>query len=331
VNLLVRPDEAELGSFARSVGSFCAGRRDIVMASRQEQEFPQGLWHGLARLGVLGLGTADGGGATWMAAAMVELGRALCPGPLPSTLMSIHLLSADVLVAVVGGDTVVSVGVDGLFPWGLAASLLIGMDGDEAWAVDAAAPRQAMATLGREPWARSDARRVNRLDTSPMAAAVGDLAVAAYLLGAASTLVDMGAEHARTRQQFGRPIGGFEAVAFSLASSFTALYSAGALVRAAAEAVDSGVCYRAPCAAARLVAADVALRAARVVHQVHGGGGFVEESPVGAYAARIRQWSLLAPSQASRRRAVLASAGALNADVQSSKVQHASLVSDTAT
>jgi alkylation response protein AidB-like acyl-CoA dehydrogenase len=307
VSLLVRDGEPELRSFTDSLRAFCAGRTDIVKRSRTELEFPRPLWLGLAELGVLGLGAADSGGAVWMAAAMEELGSALCPGPLPATMMIAPLLGREDAAAVSSGGAVASVGMDGTYPWGMPATLLVTMRGDEAWQVDAAAPRTAVHTLGREPWARIDAEPFARLENGCAAASLGDLAVAAYLLGVATRLVSMGADHARVREQFGKPIGSFQAVAFPLAACWAALHAAGALVRAAAESLDSDTAARTQAAAARTVVDAVATRTARVVHQVHGGSGFAEESPVAAYSARIRQWSLLPPGDEARRGALLRS------------------------
>jgi alkylation response protein AidB-like acyl-CoA dehydrogenase len=150
---------------------------------------------------------------------------------------------------------------------------------------------------------------VRDLSGGRRAAAAGDLAVSALLLGAAARLVEMSAEHTRTRQQFGRAIGSFQAVAFPLAAGHAALHNAGCLAEAAAQSIDAGHDARALCAGARTVAVAAALEVARVAHQVHGASGFTEESPVGAYSAHIRQWTLLPPSPAAGRAALLAGIG----------------------
>ena len=217
------------------------------------------------------------------------------------------LLGPDDAAAVSAGTAVASVGMDGTYPWGMPATLLVSMRGDEAWQVDAAAPRTPVHTLGREPWARIDAEPVARLENGCAAASRGDLAVAAYLLGVAARMVSMGAEHARVREQFGKPIGSFQAVGFPLAACWADLHAAGALVREAAESIDTDTAARTRAAAARSVVDDIAVRTARTVHQVHGGAGFAEESPVAAYSARIRQWSLLPPGADARRRVLLRS------------------------
>jgi hypothetical protein len=203
------------------------------------------------------------------------------------------------------------VGSDELFAWGCDADVLIGTAGDAAWLVDPAAPRVAFGTLGREPWARIDPRPLRALDGGLRAAAVGDLAVSALLLGAAGRLLEMAADHARTRMQFGRAIGSFQAVAFPLASCHVALHNAGCLAQVAADALDTDADARGLCAAARTVTAAAALDVARAAHQAHGATGFTEESPVGAYSTRIRQWTLLPPSPDGGRTALLAGIGAV--------------------
>jgi alkylation response protein AidB-like acyl-CoA dehydrogenase len=312
VNLAATAASAELRDFVESVRRLCAAELGAPPPSREERVLSRGLWRRLGELGVLGLGEADGE-ASWMVAAYQELGAALCPGPLAATAMASRLLSASApeeLAALRSGDRVVAVGAGGVFPWGVDADLLIGTAGDAAWLVAPDAPRSAMHTLGREPWARVDPWPVRALSGGRRAAAVGDLAVSALLLGAAGRLVEMSAEHARTRQQFGRAIGSFQAVSFPLAAGYAALHNAGCLADSAAQAIDASHDARALCAGARTVAAAAALEVARVAHQVHGASGFTEESPVGAYSAHIRQWTLLPPSPAAGRAALLAGIGA---------------------
>lgn len=302
---------AELRDFVESVRRCCAAGLGAPPRSRDEQSLPRPLWRRLGELGVLGLGAGEGE-AAWMVAAYRALGSALCPGPLAATAMSAALLTdQSVLQRVRAGDLVVSVGQGGLFPWGLDADLLITTTGDGAWLVDGALARRPMQTLAREPWARIDLAGTRRrpLPGARRAAPIADVAVASLLLGAATTLVEMSAEHARTRQQFGRAIGSFQAVAFAIAAGHAALHNAACLVDAAAQALDSGAEVRALCAGARALASSASLHVARTAHQVHGAMGFTEESPVGAYSTRIRQWSLLPPSPAAGEAALLASIG----------------------
>jgi alkylation response protein AidB-like acyl-CoA dehydrogenase len=297
-----------LRDFVESVRRCCAAELGGPGRSRDDVSLPLPLWRRLGELGVLGLGGGDGE-AAWMLAAYRELGAALCPGPLVAAAMAPVLLP-EMASTLGAGEAVPAVGAGGVFPWGVDASVLIGTAGDAAWLVDPAAPRAPLRTLGREPWARIDPWPLRALGHGRRAASLGDLAVSALLLGAASHLLDMSAEHARTRRQFGRAIGGFQAVAFPLAAGHVALHNASCLAAAAAESLDAGEDARALCAGARLVTARAALDVAAVAHQVHGAGGFSEESPVGVYSTRIRQWTLLPPAPDGGRTALLDAIGA---------------------
>jgi alkylation response protein AidB-like acyl-CoA dehydrogenase len=327
VNPFLVDAEAGLRDFLDSVRRSTRGA-GIAMRSREEHTLPRPLWFGLAELGVLGLAAPDGD-AGWLAAAYHELGAVLCPGPLAATAMALQLLPAAEAALVRSGELLASVGSDGVYPWGLDAGVLIAMHDDAASLIDASAPRLAMATLAREPWARVDGAPLHAFTGGRRAAGFGDLAVSALVLGASSRLLEMSAEHAAARRQFGRPIGTFQAVAFPLAEAHVALHNAGCLARAAAQALVSGHDARALCAGARTVTDAAAIEVARTAHQVHGATGFTEESPVAAYSTRIRQWTLLPPSGESRRAALLAGLGQQDEQDQQSVDQAVAWSGDT--
>ncbi len=325
MNQLATAAPPELRDFVDGVRRLCAAELGTAPRSRDEVVLPRTLWRRLGELGVLGLGGGEGE-ASWMLAVYRELGAALCPGPLVATAMAPLLLTdRSVLAAVRSGEAVVSVGAEGLFPWGADADVLISATETSFWLVSeaAATPRRRVETLGREPWARIDATghavSAHPLPAAAAATAIGHLAVAALLLGAASRLLDLAAEHARTRQQFGRAIGGFQGVAFPLAAGHVGLHNAGCLAQSAAEALDNrgatgggadadGAAVQL-CAGARAVASAAALEVARTAHQVHGAMGFTEESPVGAHSTRLRQWTLLPPLATTGEAALLDSIG----------------------
>ncbi|MBO4206563.1 acyl-CoA dehydrogenase [Micromonospora echinofusca] len=105
------------------------------------------------------------------------------------------------------------------------------------------------------------------------------LVVAAELCGVAQGAIDLAAEQARTRQQFGRVIGSFQGVAFPLAEAVTARKAAWDLTLYAAWAVDNGR----PDAeiqvhAAKAAAGRAAVFAAERCIQVHGGMGITMEA-----------------------------------------------------
>ncbi|MGI5182988.1 acyl-CoA dehydrogenase family protein [Dactylosporangium sp. CA-152071] len=105
------------------------------------------------------------------------------------------------------------------------------------------------------------------------------LVVAAELCGVAQGAIDLAAEQARTREQFGRVIGSYQGVAFQLADAATVRKAAWDLTLYAAWAVDNGR----PDAeiqvhAAKAAAGRAAVFAAERCIQVHGGMGITMEA-----------------------------------------------------
>lgn len=103
--------------------------------------------------------------------------------------------------------------------------------------------------------------------------------LAADLCGTASGAIELGAEHARNRVQFGKPIGAFQAVAHQLADALVAAETAWSLTLYACWALDNGTRDAAKAVhAAKARAADAALFAAERTLQVHGGMGMTWEA-----------------------------------------------------
>lgn len=134
--------------------------------------------------------------------------------------------------------------------------------------------------------------RVRRVAVAPTLAAslkaAACVAAAADHLGAMQALLDMTIDYVRTRQQFGRPLGAFQALQHRLVDMFIALEEARALTMAAAmvataERTDSGRVSMAAWECARRAGTKIAEEAI----QMHGGIGMTEECRVGAYVKRI--------------------------------------------
>ncbi len=108
----------------------------------------------------------------------------------------------------------------------------------------------------------------------------GRIGVAALAVGLAQAALDAAVPYARTREQFGRPIGSFEGVAFMIADMATEIEAARALVWRAAWLKDRGREYSLAAAQAKLYASEVSARVTNAALQVHGGYGYVTEYPV---------------------------------------------------
>lgn len=111
----------------------------------------------------------------------------------------------------------------------------------------------------------------------------GRLGIAACAVGLAQAALDAAVAYAGQRQQFGRPIGEFQGVAFSLADMAAGVAAARALYLEAARLRDAGRAFGPQAAMAKLVATDTAMRVATQAVQVHGGYGYTRDFPVERY------------------------------------------------
>jgi acyl-CoA dehydrogenase len=111
----------------------------------------------------------------------------------------------------------------------------------------------------------------------------GRITIAAGAVGIAQAALDVAVNHAKTREQFGKPIGEFQGVGFMLADMATSLEAARMLVARAAWLKDEGKPYSTQAAMAKLFATDMAMRVTTDAVQVLGGSGYTQEFPVERY------------------------------------------------
>jgi alkylation response protein AidB-like acyl-CoA dehydrogenase len=126
-------------------------------------------------------------------------------------------------------------------------------------------------------------RRFHEVEETPRIRA----AAAAEALGVAQRALDLGVEHAKTRVQFGKPIGTYQAVSHPLAQTYTDVELARSLVYWAAWCVAEED-ERAPvaAAAAKAFATEAAVAACERSIQMHGGIGFTWEHPLHRFYKR---------------------------------------------
>lgn len=108
----------------------------------------------------------------------------------------------------------------------------------------------------------------------------GRIGIAAQATGIGEACLTEMISYARQREQFGRPIGTFGAVAGMIADSVVDLEAAKALVWQAASGADGGGLDRSATSMAKLYASEAANRIAYRAVQVHGGSGYVNECRV---------------------------------------------------
>jgi alkylation response protein AidB-like acyl-CoA dehydrogenase len=99
-------------------------------------------------------------------------------------------------------------------------------------------------------------------------------------LGLAQGAYDLALAYAQERQQFGRPIGKFQAIQFKLADMAVEIEAGRNLVYKAAWLKDHGRDFALQAAMAKLYTGELSNRVVNAALQIHGGYGFMEESAI---------------------------------------------------
>lgn len=254
------------------------------------------LWSALGEAGVFALAVdEEHGGAgllpVELVVAMTEAGRHAVPGPLVETIVAATLINdAERSAAVAEGRLMVTLAHPPAVPYALdadAADLLLVLEEGvlhEALPGEPAPgsfdPSRRLFTWGRG--ARVDAR-------TPVADAfdLGALACAAQSLGAGDRLLADTVRYVKEREQFGRPVGEYQAVKHRLADVHTALEFARPLVRAAALAHGTPEFAR-DVSAAKVAASEAGYAAARAALQMHGAIGYTDEFDLSLWIRKAR-------------------------------------------
>src|SRR5437870_1043119 len=108
----------------------------------------------------------------------------------------------------------------------------------------------------------------------------GRIGIGAQMIGVARGALQAALKYVKERQQFGHPIGEFQAVQFQLAQAATELEAARLMVYNAARLEDAGEPYTMQAAMAKLFAAQVAERVTSLGVELFGGYGYTKEYPV---------------------------------------------------
>jgi alkylation response protein AidB-like acyl-CoA dehydrogenase len=269
----------------------------VAELADSEEGWEPGSWRELAELGWLGVSIPEeqgGAGLGFLEEALLfeELGRALYPGPYFATVgLALPALGPDEVAEVAAGNTRWSASLDGgLVPdLGLVDRVVVLENGDA----------RAVPARGEVLGTMDPTRRLGRLEPENGTPLPGDVcglrpralaALAAEAVGIGDRALEIGVEHARTREQFGRPIGVYQAVSHKLADTYVETQLARSLAYWAAWCVAEDD-PQAPvaAAAAKAYAADAAVAACERTIQVLGGIGFTWEHIAHRYYKRA-QW-----------------------------------------
>jgi alkylation response protein AidB-like acyl-CoA dehydrogenase len=108
----------------------------------------------------------------------------------------------------------------------------------------------------------------------------GRIAIAALAVGAAQGCVDESVTYAKERHAFGRPIGQNQAIAFKIAEMEARTHVARCAYLDAARRRLTGHPFKRQAAIAKLISSNAAMDNARDATQIHGGYGFMNDTPV---------------------------------------------------
>lgn len=111
----------------------------------------------------------------------------------------------------------------------------------------------------------------------------GRVIIGAMALGLGSAALREAIKYAKEREQFGKPIGDFQAIQWKLANMSTELEAARLLVYKAAILHAKGERASLESSMAKLYASEAAARACNEAIQIHGGYGYIREYPVERY------------------------------------------------
>jgi len=274
------------------------------------------LWRQLAELGLTGLTVPEEHGGLGMneldfVLLAQECGYVALPEPLVHTAMiAVPLLceiggelAAQWLPKVAAGEARVVVGLEQnlLVEDAHVADLLLLQQGDT---LVAATPNQVRLRRNEsvDPSRRLFAvEHIAGTDTLATGAAAashtgraldrGALACAAQALGLAQRMIDLSVQYTSERQQFGRPVGSFQAVKHHMANVAVRLEYARAPTHRAAYAVAAGQAIASHAVSqAKLAACEAANLAAKNSHQVHGAMGYTWE--VDLHIFMKKAWAL---------------------------------------
>jgi len=118
------------------------------------------------------------------------------------------------------------------------------------------------------------------------------MSVAAGCVGAARGALEASLKYAKEREQFGKPIAGFQLVQELLADMAVETDAARLLTWRVADLADRGEPFRTEASMAKLYASEAAVRVANNAIQVFGGYGYIDEYPVGKFLRDTRVTTL---------------------------------------
>jgi alkylation response protein AidB-like acyl-CoA dehydrogenase len=253
------------------------------------------LWAKLGEMGVLGLLAPEehgGMGGDLLDAVLLfqELGRAAVPGPVLEHMAVAAPLLASTHPGVVDGSTVATVAIDSspYVAHAHVADMIVTRDGCltgfSSTDVDGIDGGRRIATVSGGTAEVLDVPVERAFDTMAVA-------TSAYMIGLGERMIDVAADYARQREQFGKPIGSFQAVKHLMSDALLKVEFAKApTYRAAWSLANDQLSASRDVSMAKALASEASYRASRGSMQVHGGIGYTWEADLQLFMKKA--WAL---------------------------------------
>jgi alkylation response protein AidB-like acyl-CoA dehydrogenase len=291
--------------------------------------FDRATWRQMCNMGWLGLNVPEDAGGSGLGVRELcglaeELGAGLVPEPLLPAAMAVVLLPLDHLPEVLSGDRIVlpawqeqpnSLAVTGttalqggrlngrkLFvPMAAGADAFLVTVPDGLALVERTAPGVHVEIQQTQDGGNFGTLIFDNAPAEPIEGDASDaleqtiMASAAYLLGLTDRAFAITLDYMKTREQFGRKIGSFQALQHRAADMQVQLSLTRAVVKSAAMTLDNArqpEARQAAASRAKVRASDAAMMVTRACIQLHGGVGYTDAYDIGLF---LRKAMVLAP------------------------------------
>ena len=299
----------ELEDLRSSVRDFLSTHAPV----RSQPDADASVWKRMtAELGLMSLPSEDVP-FSYISTVLEETGRVLLQAPyLPSVVAAtaLHGLGDDRhLPGLADGSVTAALALDGQLDrvaHAAGATILLLADGDDLYLVEDFTAEPLEALDPTRPLARVAVRPGRRVGSAVRARDLMLVALAAESVGAARRVLELTVDHLRVREQFGRPLGSFQALRHRVADLTVAVEAATSCTWYASRDTDD-----LPVAAplAKAVASDAFVRVCGESIQLHGGIGFTWEHDVQLYFKRAWTTALLHGDSRALRRLAFERAG----------------------
>jgi len=176
-------------------------------------------------------------------------------------------------------------------PWGREAQLVVGIEtsGGAGLVLEQPQATARASNMAGEPRDRVDGTGSAALSVAEPCFELLALARTVQMAGCLERILELSLQYANEREQFGRPIGRFQAIQHSLAVMAAEVAAA---VRSADAAVDAigDDRFTLEVAAAKARVGEAAGVCAELAHQVHGAMGFTHEHRLHHFTRRVWAW-----------------------------------------